>query len=142
MTDESALCLACGLCCAGAFYDRVPLDPDELDHAQKLHLPLAETEPRLTFHLPCPRLSDTACTVYLERPRECANFACGVLAAYRHGEIDAAEAHARVQTARDAFARLRALREAGTDRHDPALAKAKADLSTARRRWFDLTEWD
>ena len=66
--DESALCLACGLCCAGAFYDLVPLDPDELDHARKLRLPLFDREPLLTFRLPCPRLDGTACTVYAERP--------------------------------------------------------------------------
>jgi Fe-S-cluster containining protein len=133
--DESALCLACGLCCAGAFYDLVPLDPDELDHAAKLRLPLFDREPLLSFRLPCPRLDGTACTVYAERPRECARFACELLKAYRHGEVELDEAVARVGEARAAFAKVGALRTG--DPHDPALAAAKKELSTVRRRWFD-----
>jgi hypothetical protein len=130
--DESALCLACGLCCAGAFYDLVPLDPDELDHARQLRLPLADREPLLTFRLPCPRLDGTACTVYAERPRECARFACELLKAYRHGEVELPEAVERVQVAKAAFAKVRAL-PAG----DAALPEAKRALSVVRRRWFD-----
>lgn len=127
--DESALCLACGLCCAGAFYDLVPLDPDELDHAEKLRLPLSDREPRLTFRLPCPRLSGTACTIYTERPRECSRFACGVLEDYRAREIEMDEALSRVREAKAAFDRVNA-----GDRD------AKSALSAARRRWFDKNE--
>lgn len=136
--DESALCLACGLCCAGAFYDLVPLDPDELDHARRLHLPLFEREPMLTFRLPCPRLDGKACTIYTERPRECARFACELLKAYRGFEVDLGEAVARTAEARAAFERVNALKLQGCDPHDPALAEAKAELSRVRRRWFDL----
>jgi Fe-S-cluster containining protein len=124
--DASALCLACGLCCAGAFYDLVPLDPDELDHARRLRLPLSEREPMLTFRLPCPRLDGNACTVYAERPRECAAFACVLLRAYRDGAVEMDEALRRVATARAAFTRVHA-GEAG----------AREELSAARRRWFD-----
>lgn len=134
--DESALCLACGLCCAGAFYDLVPLDPDELDHAEKLRLPLFDREPLLSFRLPCPRLDGNACTVYTERPRECANFACELLKAYRNWEVDLDEAVARTAEARAAFTRVTELRKG--DPHDPALTAAKAELSRVRRRWFDL----
>lgn len=134
--DESALCLACGLCCAGAFYDLVPLDPDELEHAKKLRLPLADREPLLTFLLPCPRLDGTACTVYLERPRECARFACVLLLAFRRAEVALDEAVTRVAEARAAFAEVALLR-ADRDPHDPDLRAAKAALSIVRRRWFD-----
>jgi uncharacterized protein len=129
--DESALCLACGLCCAGAFYDLVPLDPDEIEHAEKLRLPLSDREPRLTFRLPCPRLSGTACTIYAERPRECGRFACGVLRAYREHAIEMDEALSRVGQAKAAFERVSA-----GDRS----AEAKQALSVARRRWFDENE--
>jgi len=130
--DESALCLACGLCCAGAFYDLVPLDPDELDHARRLRLPLADREPLLTFRLPCPRLDGAACAVYAERPRECARFACELLKAYRHGEVELPEAVERVGAAKAAFARVQ-----GLCAGDPGLAEARRELSVVRRRWFD-----
>jgi hypothetical protein len=133
--DESALCLACGLCCAGAFYDLVPLDPDEMEHARRLRLPLAEREPLLTFRLPCPRLDDKACTVYAERPRECAAFACSLLQDYRRGEVEPEEALARVAVARAAFTRIAELR--AVDAHHAELGVPKAELSAARRRWFD-----
>ncbi|APR86699.1 Hypothetical protein A7982_12048 [Minicystis rosea] len=133
--DESALCLACGLCCAGAFYDLVPLDPDELEHAERLRLPLFDREPLLSFRLPCPRLDGTACTIYTERPRECARFACELLKAYRHGEVELDVAIERAGIARTAFTAVTELR-AG-DPHDPALTAAKKELSTVRRRWFD-----
>ena len=133
--DESALCLACGLCCAGAFYDLVPLDPDELDHARRLHLPLADREPLLTFRLPCPLLDDKTCTVYAERPRECAAFACSLLRDYRAGDVELPEALARVAETRAAFTRLAALR--ALDPHHPDLPAARAALSAPRRRWFD-----
>lgn len=134
--DESALCLACGLCCAGAFYDLVPIDPDEIEHAEKLRLPLADREPLLTFRLPCPRLDGAACTVYAERPRECARFACELLLAYRRGEVEIDEAVTRVNAARAAFSKVAALR-AERDPRDAELVVARAELSAVRRRWFD-----
>lgn len=133
--DESALCLACGLCCAGAFYDLVPLDPDEIEHARGLRLPLAEREPLLTFRLPCPRLDDRACTVYAERPRECRAFACSLLQDYRRGDVEMEEGLSRVGVARAAFTRVGEL--SGVDARHPELPVAKAELSAARRRWFD-----
>ena len=52
--DPSALCLACGLCCNGAFHDLVLLDEDELDGAARHHLPIAGNVPFHAFRLPCP----------------------------------------------------------------------------------------
>jgi Fe-S-cluster containining protein len=124
--DESSLCLSCGLCCAGAFYDLVPLGPDEVEHARGLRLPLLDREPMLTFRLPCPRLVERACTVYAERPRECARFACSLLQDYRGAEVTMDEALGRVREAQAAFA------EAGT-----GVPEAKRRLSEVRRRWFE-----
>src|SRR5580693_5326443 len=86
--ERSDLCLACGLCCQGALHDLVPLDEDELEGAHKLRLPVVESPLRLAFRLPCPRLDDRRCTVYLERPRTCARYACDLLRAYGAGEVD------------------------------------------------------
>src|SRR6185437_13875970 len=89
--ERSARCLACGLCCQGALHDLVPLD---------------ESPHRLAFRLPCPRLDDRRCTVYAERPRTCASYACETLRAYGAGEIDEAEALARVRAVGDLTMRI------------------------------------
>lgn len=126
--DGSALCRACGLCCSGAFHDFVPLDPDELEDAARLHLPLVEREPLLAFRLPCPRQVERACTIYAERPHECAAFACALLASHREGRVSLQDALERVRATQGAF-----------ERADAAFAAepAKAELSALRRRWFE-----
>jgi Fe-S-cluster containining protein len=128
--ERSALCLACGLCCQGALHDLVPLDEDELPRAEKLRLHVVESPHRLAFRLPCPRLDDRRCTVYAERPRTCASYACETLRAYGVGEIEEAEALARIRAVGELSARIPALE--GTARAEAARERARL-----RRTWFD-----
>jgi hypothetical protein len=133
--DPSTLCLACGLCCNGAFHDLVLLDEDELDGAARHHLPIAGNVPFHAFRLPCPRLDDvdhTRCTIYTERPGGCAAYTCATLAAYCDESLDEAEALARVDATRALFAAASA-RAVG----DSDLPAARAALAAARKRWFD-----
>ena len=126
--ERSSLCLSCGLCCQGVLHDLVPLDDDELERAGRLRLPVVESPLRLAFRLPCPRLDERRCTVYAERPRTCASYACDLLRAYGAGEVDEAEAHRRIQ-------RVRALH--GEVAGAPQRAEARAELSRLRLSWFD-----
>lgn len=139
LADGSTLCLACGLCCTGLLFDIAPLEADELDRAERLGLPLARTPHRDGFALPCPRQRGSACTVYAERPRICASYACGLLRAYRAGAVDPREALERV-------ARLKALadevRKADrAPKHDPAGAaaarEARSRFRILVREWLD-----
>ena len=133
--DPSALCLACGLCCNGAFHDLVLLDEDELDGAARHHLPVAGNVPFHAFRLPCPRLDDvdhTRCTIYTERPRGCAAYTCATLGGYLDESLAEAEAFSRIDATRTLFAAV-AARPAG-DAERPA---AVAALAVARKRWFD-----
>jgi Fe-S-cluster containining protein len=108
----------------------VPLDEDELERAARLRLPIIETPHRLAFGLPCPRLDGTRCTVYPERPRTCASYACETLRAYGEGEIELAEALARIEAVRAA--------DASVKRADAsARAAVVAELARMRRTWFD-----
>jgi Fe-S-cluster containining protein len=125
--ERSALCLACGLCCQGALHDMVPLDEDEIERAARLRLPLFESPLRLAFRLPCPRLDARRCTVYDERPRTCASYACGVLRAYAAFEIDEPTALSRVERLREEAAEV--ARHGGRE--------AARELSWMRKTWFD-----
>jgi Fe-S-cluster containining protein len=140
--ERSDLCLSCGLCCQGALHDLVPLDEDELARAQKLRLPVVESPLRLAFRLPCPRLDERRCTVYAERPRTCASYACDVLRAYGAGEVDEATARQRIEQVRSASAEVaQRTGEAGYDGgsrpQTPGRAEAAARLAWMRRSWFD-----
>jgi Fe-S-cluster containining protein len=127
--ERSDLCVSCGLCCQGALHDLVPLDEDELERAARLRLPLVESPLRLAFRLPCPRLEDRRCTVYEERPRTCASYACGVLRAYGEGEIDESTALERVARVRE--------QTAEAARHPPASrAEVLRELAWMRKTWF------
>jgi Fe-S-cluster containining protein len=125
----SDLCVSCGLCCQGALHDLVPLEEDELERALRLHLPVVESPLRLAFRLPCPRLEDRRCTVYQERPRTCASYACGVLRAYSDGEIDGGTARERIERMRAQTAEVARL-ETGSR------AEAIRELAWMRKTWF------
>lgn len=129
--DRSDLCLSCGLCCQGLLHDLVPLEEDELERAARLRLPLFESPLRLAFQLPCPRLDARRCTVYAERPRGCASYACAVLDAYAAGEIDEPTALSRIERVREQSAEV--ARRAGL----PSRAEAVRELAWMRRTWFD-----
>jgi Fe-S-cluster containining protein len=129
--ERSALCLGCGLCCQGVLHDLVPLGEDELERAERLRLPVVESPHRLAFRLPCPRLEERRCTVYAERPRTCADYACETLRAYGAGEIDEATALGRIRGVREQSALVAGL-PGGLARDE-----ARAELSRMRRTWFD-----
>ncbi len=82
MTDASleALCRACGLCCDGSLFGRVPVAAAEISATHRHRLALIDDR---AFEQPCRALtadgggsSDRHCTIYDERPRACRRFAC------------------------------------------------------------------
>jgi Fe-S-cluster containining protein len=107
----------------------VPLEEDELERATRLRLPVVESPLRLAFRLPCPRLEDTRCTVYEDRPRTCASYACGVLRAYGDGEIDESTARDRIERLREQSAEVARLGTASR-------AEAIRELAWMRKTWF------
>lgn len=67
----SSLCLACGLCCDGSLFGRVPLA--EGDARKHLRVIPSGT----SFEQPCSALrEDRSCAVYTSRPAACRAFTC------------------------------------------------------------------
>ncbi|HEY4166547.1 MAG TPA: YkgJ family cysteine cluster protein [Reyranella sp.] len=92
-TDESSLCLSCGLCCSGAIFGRVPVEQDDdvawLDAAGvALSVNCGERE----FKLPCPAHDGRQCQVYASRPAACRDYRCDLLRRVTGGEIAHVEA--------------------------------------------------
>jgi Fe-S-cluster containining protein len=99
--DESALCVACGLCCGGQLYTWAKLRPDELELADRLSLRVVPDEREPGFALPCSCLDGTRCTVYDVRPQICRDFACSLLQKLRAKEVPLDDALELVRQARE-----------------------------------------
>jgi uncharacterized protein len=105
MTDLSALCLHCGLCCDGNLFDHVPLHGPEVDTMRRLSLTVVtrkDGSPALAQH--CDALQGRVCGVYGDRPEGCRRYHCTLFGALSEGEVSLKEAlpvideaHARIQ---------------------------------------------
>lgn len=95
-SDESTLCVNCGLCCQGPLYNWAELKPDELELADELSLRVVAYDGQPGIGLPCSCLDGARCTVYEQRPRVCRDFACNLLLGLRSGAVSLDEALDRV----------------------------------------------
>ena len=112
MTSASVaekLCLACGLCCDGALFRDVELQPDD-DAARlvALGLPVERRKTQARFPQPCAALcADQRCRVYSERPRHCRDFECALFQSVAAGRTRLTAALRLVATARQRAERVR-----------------------------------
>jgi uncharacterized protein len=118
------LCLSCGLCCDGALYDFVKLEPtDDAQKLKELGLPVRVSRgkvPVASFPQPCVALcKNRTCRVYADRPWQCRDFECGVLKDVKAGRITFITALRQVKKTRRRSDEVRLLlRELGdTDEH-------------------------
>ena len=89
----STLCQQCGLCCNGALFTFLPVEPDELERTRALGVKLeARRDGRTAMLLPCRVLKGTCCGVYEQRPARCREYVCELGKALQSGgrPIDAA----------------------------------------------------
>jgi hypothetical protein len=110
----SALCLACGLCCAGVVHTHAALDPDEIDLARELDLRVDKFEDGLGFHLPCLQYRDGKRAAFHRRPRVCVRYQCELLRRCLEGQANWDESLAIVTQARAMLAALRAQMPGGS----------------------------
>lgn len=101
-----SLCLACGFCCDGTLFDRVPLLEAEVAALQGA---LKVVPGQHHGRQPCPALEGTACHVYGERPLTCRRFRCLLLEAHEADEVSLAGAVEIVEATRAMRQRVAAL---------------------------------
>lgn len=95
MSASQNICLACGLCCDGTLIGFVELDREEIPELKKIkHVEEANGDG--FFLQPCDQFCD-GCTIYNERPKQCAQFECGLLQSVAHKEIPFEKAEIIVQ---------------------------------------------
>jgi uncharacterized protein len=115
---SDGLCLACGLCCNGAIFANLQLQPgDNAERLRSLGLTVSAARgPRQPPHLtqPCAALEGCRCRIYGERPEYCRQFECVLLKSVKAGRTPRGEALRIIATARQRAERIRGLlRELG-----------------------------
>ncbi len=117
----SELCLACGLCCDGSLFGRVPLAPEEVGVARKNRLRVLAND--RAMEQPCAALRDRACDVYAERPSACRAFECRLYARHRREGGPLEPRLAAVRRVRELLARVHAASDSEALRAEPWFAE-------------------
>lgn len=155
-SSPQALCLTCALCCNGALFRDVELQPhDDPARLRALGLPLRRTREKLRLPQPCAALTGRRCQCYADRPAYCRAFDCALLQAVAAGRLTHAQAARHIRrTHRRLAAVLASLRALGETDETLPLARrcqrilrhyeqatttpAPAALATLTLAWHDL----
>ena len=133
-----SLCLACGFCCDGTLFNRVPLLEAEVP---PLKVRLQVVDGHHHARQPCPALDGTACQVYAERPLTCRRYRCLLLEAHEATEVSLAGAVSIVEATKALRATLAATRGHADSGLVVDEARAKrAELSPAAADALDRLE--
>lgn len=139
MNGVEQLCPNCGLCCDSTLFADVELRAgDDAKRLRKLGLTLFQkTKTRLAFDQPCACFDGKLCAIYVDRPKRCRLFECGLLKRVDAGEMTAGAALKQIAAAKQEAERVRELlrslgqreeRRALTHRYAEAMS-APVDLS-------------
>lgn len=124
-SSVDGLCLACGLCCNGAIFGDVKVQPDEpVERLRALGLrltparpvkrsPLAGTTPpsssAFKLRQPCCAHAHGECRIYPERPRYCREFECALFKSVQNGKTSRKAAFDIIHTAAQQVDKVRGL---------------------------------
>lgn len=86
MNDSSNICLSCGLCCDGSLIGFVQVENEEVSSLSKL-MEIEDSKDFGVFLQPCSNYCN-GCSIYANRPKQCASFKCGLLKSLEQKEID------------------------------------------------------
>ncbi|MDX2012110.1 MAG: YkgJ family cysteine cluster protein [Myxococcaceae bacterium] len=116
-----SLCLACGFCCDGTLFNRVPLAEGD-DPSLRVALKVLDGQHHGVQ--PCPALDGLACRVYAKRPFTCRRYRCLLLEAHESNEVS-------LEGAKQVVQETRALRAALAEAMGTADSGASVDRARA-----------
>lgn len=108
----ASLCVHCGLCCNGALFADVQLQPKEdpnslRAHGLKLRIRRSPKSPAKLLQ-PCAALDGCRCRIYELRPTMCRQFECHLLQRAQRGEVEISAALATIKTTRKRIQKVEA----------------------------------
>jgi uncharacterized protein len=114
------LCPNCGLCCDSTLFADVELRADDdAKRLQQLGLSLQKkARGKLAFAQPCACFNGKLCSIYLDRPKRCRTFACGLLKRVEAGEMTADAALKKISLAKKQAGKVRELLHQTGDRDE------------------------
>ncbi|WP_345163196.1 YkgJ family cysteine cluster protein [Nibribacter koreensis] len=86
MEDSTNICLACGACCDGTLIGFVQLEHEEVPRLKEI-MPIENADDIGFFLQPCSKFCN-GCTIYPDRPKQCAKFECGLLSSFEQKHVD------------------------------------------------------
>jgi len=86
MSDSLNICLSCGLCCDGTLIGHVQLSNEELPTLRGI-MDIEDENNNGFFLQPCNKYCG-GCSIYSQRPKQCADFNCGLLKSVEQKELD------------------------------------------------------
>ncbi|MEG3639682.1 YkgJ family cysteine cluster protein [Magnetococcus sp. PR-3] len=102
--EAGNLCKSCGLCCTGSFFSFVNVFVQEQARLTELGIPTYEQgKGEIVFDQPCPRLKESCCSIYDERPKKCQGYNCQLLKSIWMGDISTEEGAALIQQAKSRY---------------------------------------
>jgi len=135
VAEQSALCLACGLCCTGALHGAVEVKAQDVAAVRSLGLtvePADDPAGQYAFRQPCPLHLDGRCSVHGRRPPSCQEYQCALLKKVSAGDVGLGAALAVVHEAKSLIAERSALPKAQRGRPDALLCAAALDVLFTR----------
>jgi hypothetical protein len=135
VAEQSALCLACGLCCTGALHGAVEVKAQDVAVVRSLGLTVESVDDpagQYAFRQPCPLYLDNRCSVHGRHPPSCQEYQCALLKKLAAGEVDLGAALAVVHEAKSLIAERGALPKAQRGRPDALLCAATLDVLLTR----------
>lgn len=132
IATEQTLCQSCGICCDGALFSGVQLQPgDSAPALRELGLSVQKRGKGWRLLQPCAALHGCHCRVYAERPAHCRQFRCQLLDQVRDGEVGLDPALRVVRRARRLADQVLKLLEGlgETDTRAPLKLRAKRVLA-------------
>jgi Fe-S-cluster containining protein len=132
----SELCQSCALCCCGALFSHVPVQPDEVVALRVLGLEVrSRPDGAVAMSQPCAALKNNRCDIYEQRPARCREFNCLLAKALENNETSLNEALTIVKEAKEKFAEPARAHLAGRSLRDHL-----AMYFVRRRRGFSGTK--
>lgn len=78
--------MSCGLCCDGTLIGFVEFDSEDIPAMREL-MDIETVNENGFFLQPCNKYCE-GCTIYVQRPKQCTNFKCGLLKSVEQKELD------------------------------------------------------
>lgn len=130
-----ALCRSCGFCCDGTLFSSVSVcDPDVIPPLAKAGIKIVAHDTERSFRQPCAAHDGRSCRVYADRPSNCREFRCKLLADLESGRVDRPHAFERIR-------QVSALKEAVKEelqRIEPAMVGTS--LPELRKLWLSVDD--